>query len=112
MGWFSDLFGGGGKPSIRLLGREGLRYSEGGRSMEIDGEMLVGGDTNWVVYTDSIERWDPPHDAEPVDAEKKAEIVRAVLELLRARRVRAETQERVRYEGWPEKGTVVRLDPD
>lgn len=110
--WLKNIFGGGAGPSVRLLGRAGLRYTEGERVMEVDGEMLVGGPADWVVYTDSITRWQPPHDTEPVSAERKAEIVRAICEALRARGVRVETQERPRYAEWPPPGTVVRVDSE
>jgi len=48
--------------SVERVGRDGLRYQEGGRSILISSEML-GHDNlfkGFVIYTDSIKNWDLP----------------------------------------------------
>lgn len=70
--------------SIELLGRAGLRYRRGGRSMEIDSEILEGPQHFFVVYQASIARWNPPDDREPVDERERAEIVADTRRIVRA----------------------------
>ena len=41
-----------------MVGRTGLRYHEGGHSVLIDAEMLAT--KGFVVYADSIKKWDAP----------------------------------------------------
>ena len=45
--------------SVERLGRDGLRYHEGGRSVLIDVEMLAT--KGFAIYADSIKKWDPPN---------------------------------------------------
>lgn len=54
--------------SVEILGRTGLRYREGPRSMFVDSEVLAtpGG---IVIYTSTIARWEPPHEAEELHAD-------------------------------------------
>jgi hypothetical protein len=44
--------------SLEVVGRDGLRYQEGGRSVFIGAEMLAT--TGFALYADSIKKWDPP----------------------------------------------------
>lgn len=46
---------------VEVLGRTGLLYSEDGKSMRIDSEILAG-PAGMVIYTDSIKGWSQPHD--------------------------------------------------
>lgn len=56
--------------SVEVLGRTGLRYREGEREMFVDSEVLTGL-SGILIYGDSIEKWDPPNQNEPVtDAER------------------------------------------
>lgn len=71
---------------VRLLGRAGMRYREGKKTMAIDSEMLVG-EFDYVVYTDSIRAWLPPHDAEIVTPEEKERIRKNVAWALRSMKV-------------------------
>lgn len=59
--------------SVTLLGRSGLRYCEGDRTMHIDGEMLVGPPHGFVVYTNTIGRWEGAE--EPVGDDEKRRII-------------------------------------
>jgi hypothetical protein len=72
------------------LGRSGLEYREGKKRMRINSEMLVSPDYDIVVESNSIDRWEPPHDLECITQEKKEEIRGNVEESLRGMRVRWE----------------------
>jgi hypothetical protein len=61
--------------SVELLGRAGLRYQHGPRTMTIDSEILAGSRHSMCVYRDSIVRWDSPHDADPVTEADRARII-------------------------------------
>jgi hypothetical protein len=52
--------------SVEVLGRTGLRYVEGTKSMSIDSEALTGPD-GLMVYRSSIRAWDLPSSQEPID---------------------------------------------
>jgi hypothetical protein len=60
--------------SVHVLGRTGLQYTEGARTMRIDSEVLQG-PSGMIIYTDSIQRWDPPFEAEVVDNVRRSSIV-------------------------------------
>ena len=60
--------------SVEVLGRTGLLYTEGARSLQIDSEILAG-PHGLVLYTNSIGGWVPPHDGEVVDEAQRAVIV-------------------------------------
>ena len=59
---------------VKVLGRTGLEYREGERVVLIDSEVLVTG-RGMAIFKKSLERWQPPHDAEVISAEKKKEIL-------------------------------------
>jgi len=60
--------------SVEVLGRTGVRYSEGGRTLRVDSEVLAG-PAGLVIYTASITQWNPPHESEAVDESKRQVIV-------------------------------------
>jgi Immunity protein 74 len=60
--------------SIEVLGRTGMRYHEGERTLLVDSEVLAPG-KGIAVFSKSIKEWDPPHSGESITAEKRAEIV-------------------------------------
>jgi hypothetical protein len=60
--------------TVEVLGRTGVLYTEGERSLRVDSEIL-GGPSGLAIYGDSIAHWDPPEDHEPISEEKRAEIV-------------------------------------
>jgi hypothetical protein len=43
--------------SVTVLGRAGLRYREGDRTIFVDGKMLTG-EFDFVVYASSISAWE------------------------------------------------------
>ena len=59
--------------SIESLGREGMRYREGERSLYVFTEYLIPKGIG--VSTESIERWDPPFDGDEIGSVKKDEIL-------------------------------------
>ncbi|RBP45061.1 immunity protein 74 of polymorphic toxin system [Roseimicrobium gellanilyticum] len=65
--------------SVEVLGRTGILYSEAGRTLRIDSEVLSGA-SGMVVYKDSINHWQAPHHIKPfslADRERVIENVRA-----------------------------------
>lgn len=60
--------------SIEVLGRTGMRYREGERSLFIDSEVLAPG-KGIAISSKSIKRWDSPHSPELITPEKKEEII-------------------------------------
>ena len=60
--------------SLLVLGRTGLRYVEGERSVAIDSEGLMGR-TGMIVYPASIKTWDRPFDEEQITDEKRRQIL-------------------------------------
>ncbi len=67
--------------SIEVLGRTGMKYREGSRSMFIDSEVLMPGH-GIAIIPGSIKHWDPPHDSEVVDSQKREEIIINIREAL------------------------------
>lgn len=56
--------------SVEVLGRTGLRYTEGERTLFVDSEVLMG-PSGLAVFSDSISRWESPEDQEISDEEKR-----------------------------------------
>lgn len=68
--------------SVQVLGRVGLKYTEGERSLIVDSEVLMG-PSGMVVYKSSIRRWDPPHSAQVIDKAAKEQIINNIREAFR-----------------------------
>jgi hypothetical protein len=66
---------------VEVLGRTGMKYSEGERSMFVDSEVLSVG-KGIQIFTKSIKKWDPPHHEEPISPEKRAAIVNNIREAI------------------------------
>ncbi len=49
---------------VKMTGRAGLVYREGHKVMLIDSEMDAVGEPGYVIYTDSMTAWEPPHQSE------------------------------------------------
>ncbi len=60
--------------SVEVLGRTGLIYTEGSRSLRISSEVLAG-PHGLVIYRDSIKSWDSPHDTETIDEAMRDTII-------------------------------------
>lgn len=63
--------------SVEALGRTGLRYSEAGKTLKIDSEVLAG-PSGMVVYTDSINHWEDPHHIEPFNDTDRQRVIENV----------------------------------
>lgn len=59
---------------VELTGRAGLIYSESGKSMLVDSEMLTGPKFDMVIFADSIKAWQPPNANEQISQEDKNRI--------------------------------------
>ena len=59
------------KLSVKVTGRAGLIYKEDGKTLMADSEMLAGGDYDMVIFTDSINKWEPPYDNIELSEEDK-----------------------------------------
>jgi hypothetical protein len=60
--------------SVEVLGRTGLKYVEGDRTLKIDSEVLSP-PSGMAVFTASIRTWEPPHAGEAVDSAAKARVI-------------------------------------
>ena len=60
--------------SVEVLGRTGMRYVEGDRSMFVDSEVLAKPGA-MALWGETIKRWDPPHDAAAVGPEDRSRII-------------------------------------
>ena len=58
---------------VEILGRTGLRYTEGARTMVIDSEILAS--VGVALWQSSIERWDPPSNSVLIDEGERRRIV-------------------------------------
>jgi hypothetical protein len=70
---------------LKLTGRAGLIYEENGKSMRVDSEMLVGPTHDIVIYKDSIKSWAPPFEAEVIDNDTMARILKNIISELEPR---------------------------
>ncbi|SEG36119.1 Immunity protein 74 [Bryocella elongata] len=59
--------------SVQVLGRTGMRYCQDGRCVRINSEVLAV--KGIEISAKSIDRWNPPHDTEPIDEETRGVII-------------------------------------
>jgi hypothetical protein len=74
------MFAGKQHKVIVEFARGHIRAAIDGKTVTIDGELLVAtpGLPDYVIYKDSIERWDPPNDGEVIDQATRDRIVEMV----------------------------------
>ena len=60
--------------SVEVLGRTGMRYVEGERSMFVDSEVLAKPGA-MALWAETIRGWDPPHDAEVLGPDDRSRIL-------------------------------------
>lgn len=60
--------------AVEYLGRAGLSYSEEGKSLLINSELLLG-PYLMVIYKRSIQRWDPPYSDQIIDEADRERII-------------------------------------
>ena len=62
--------------SVEVLGRTGIRYSEGERSCFVDSEVLAT--PAIAVWPSGIRRWDPPHADDPLTDDDRRRILQNI----------------------------------
>ena len=72
---------------VKLLGRAGIMYQEGDKSLIIDSELLPGAKYDIVIYKDSIKQWQPPHTEDKISEDERTRIKNNVMTSLRRMRV-------------------------
>jgi hypothetical protein len=75
--------------SVEVLGRTGLLYVEGNRSLHIDSEVLAG-PSALALFKHSIRNWDSPFDGETIDEDKIKMIVENIRQAFRFRGIEIE----------------------
>jgi hypothetical protein len=67
--------------SVEVLGRVGMRYSEGERSCSVDSEVLATPTPPTIaVWPSGIRAWDPPHQDDPLTDEDRRRIFQNIAE--------------------------------
>lgn len=69
--------------SVETLGRTGLRYSENGRTIHIDSELLAA--RGIMLYPSSVKRWNPPNAEEPVDEKTRDRIIENIRQVFESK---------------------------
>ncbi|MBD8065156.1 hypothetical protein IC608_06690 [Devosia sp. PTR5] len=59
---------------VEVLGRTGVQYTEGQKSMQIDSEVLAG-PSGLVIYTNTISAWDAPNHVVRIEDLDRARII-------------------------------------
>jgi len=58
--------------SVEVLGRTGILYKEGARTMLVDSEVLASASPAGIaLWKKSIRNWHPPHEEEQIDEAKR-----------------------------------------
>jgi Immunity protein 74 len=70
--------------TVHILGRTGIEYSEGTRTMFVDSEVLASGH-GISIFKSSVRGWRAPHDGEVLTEEKRAEIIENISKAIRFR---------------------------
>jgi Immunity protein 74 len=60
--------------SVEVLGRTGIEYCEGGKSMSVDSEVLATGH-GIAVFRNSIKGWRSPHEKEQITSAERQRIL-------------------------------------
>ena len=60
--------------TVQILGRTGIEYREGDKSMFVDSEILATG-YGIAVFKNSIKAWRAPHEREQVSEEQRRRIL-------------------------------------
>ena len=68
--------------SVEVLGRTGLLYAEGEKSMKIDSEVLTSSEIG--IIKKSIRAWKPPFENEAVDDGKRDTIIENIRQAFRS----------------------------
>ena len=60
--------------TVEVLGRTGIRYTEGEKSLVVDSEVLAG-PSGMLLYSSSISGWDAPYHQEEIDPDTRNQII-------------------------------------
>jgi len=63
--------------STKVLGRTGMLYMANGRSLHLYSEVLAIPNAV-AIWRDSIRRWDPPNDADPISDQDREQIIQNI----------------------------------
>jgi Immunity protein 74 len=63
--------------SVEVLGRTGMKYREGKKTLFIDSEVLAPG-KGIAISTKSMKNWEQPHQEDLISDEKRAAIVKNI----------------------------------
>ena len=70
--------------SVEILGKTGIRYREGDRTMDVSSELLApGAPYRLAVWKNSIEKWRPPHADEQINPDKRCAILENIRQAIR-----------------------------
>jgi hypothetical protein len=62
--------------SVEIISRTDLRYTQGDKTLIVDSEILASTSPFFlVIFPDSIQSWDPPHEGEPIDKATRKSII-------------------------------------
>jgi hypothetical protein len=76
--WFNVIVSDEGF-SVKILGKVGLRYKEGSRTLLINSEIMAAGmQPDILIEKSSIQTWKKPHDDEVIDNSKREKILENV----------------------------------
>ena len=67
------MFCGRNRYKVKLRGRSGVVYEEGGKTVQIEAEMLAE-EIDLVIYFESIRHWESPHENESISLEERKRI--------------------------------------
>jgi len=73
-----------GDCGVTLLGRSGMRYREGSKTIFVDGEMLTG-PVDFVIYKNSICEWEALH--ETISEAEQGRIIENIRRICRHHRL-------------------------
>jgi len=77
----------GGCFIVQFIGLFKLRYREAEHSVSVQAEPLKG-ETNWVVYLDTVQRWDRPFESEALTSRQVQTIRNNIISALNSMGVR------------------------
>lgn len=75
--------------SVEVLGRTGIEYREGAKSMFVDSEVLVAG-KGIAVFERSINAWRVPHEKEKITPEQRQRILENIRRAMEFRNQKVE----------------------
>ncbi len=64
---------------ITPIGQGHIRFQYGHRMGTFSGEMMSSGTPDYILYRNTFERWDSPHDGEVVDEATRVKMLEDVI---------------------------------